>query len=107
MKIKIIAVLFFTLSVIAAQAEAGGIHDTAEAGDLAKVRQLLEQGADVNTRDELQLTPLHWAAIYGKTEVAKLLIEKGADVNARDKNQRTPLHDAAMTGWIRGGGFTD
>lgn len=90
MKIKIIAVLFFMLSVFAAQAEASELHDTAEAGDLAKVRQLLEQGSDVNTRDELQLTPLLWAALRGKTEAAVLLIQSGADVNLTWNANLTP-----------------
>ena len=30
------------------------------------------------------LTPLHWAALSGHTDIVKLLIEKGADVNAKN-----------------------
>lgn len=40
---------------------AGPIHDAAKAGDVAKVRQLLANGAKVDARDEDGYTPLHWA----------------------------------------------
>jgi ankyrin repeat protein len=91
------AVLFILASIIIMpfQAYAGELHDAAKKGDIVKVRELLQQGADVNAKDNNQWTPLHVAAKYGKTKVAKLLIEQGADVNAKDKYQLTPLHVAA------------
>ena len=49
--------------------------------DLAKL--FIENGADVNAKDNESLTPLHWAAIGGMTDIVILLIERGADVNAR------------------------
>ncbi|MGK7925135.1 MAG: ankyrin repeat domain-containing protein [Spirulina sp.] len=77
--------------------------------DMAKL--LLEQGADINARDDLGRTPLHSAIYqpdirfsnyYGMQEpttkpdlqMIGLLLENGADVNARDYNNMTPLQYA-------------
>lgn len=57
-----------------------------------KVKALLDAGAEVNTKNEQDVTPLHFAAQYGTGETMVQLIEAGADVNARDKNGKTPLH---------------
>lgn len=48
-------------------------------GDLAQVQDLLEKGADVNTRDEYGWTPLTLAAEKGHLEIVKLLITHGAN----------------------------
>ncbi len=64
--------------------------------DLARL--LMEKGADPNARDELQQTPLHWAAQAGRTELARLLIEKGAEIQTKDYRKWTPLHRAAEFG---------
>ncbi|MEJ2700924.1 MAG: ankyrin repeat domain-containing protein [Sedimentisphaerales bacterium] len=66
--------------------------------DLAKARNLIEAGADVNKRTLYGTSPLHRAAAAGFKDIAVLLIEKGADVNAKDNRGRTPLHDAAEKG---------
>jgi len=101
-RISIIAGLVSCMGLLFCwSAQAGKLHDAADQGDVAKVRHLLEKGADVNARsgDWRQQTPLHLAAYdIGNTEVAKLLIAKGADVNARDENLATPLHNAALNG---------
>ena len=82
-------------------AQADKLYDAAVRGDVAKVRQLLEKGADVNVgKGTCGGTPLHVVAAWvswSSTEVAKLLIEKGADVNARNCLQETPLHRVASS----------
>ena len=49
------------------------------------VRFLVENGADVNARDEDDQTALHWAARKGHIDIVCFLVENGADVNARSK----------------------
>ena len=60
-------------------------------GELARVKQLLADGADVNTRDFNGQTPLHLAVGYKHLEVTKLLLEKGANVHAKDYEGNSPL----------------
>ncbi|MCX5643647.1 MAG: ankyrin repeat domain-containing protein [Phycisphaerae bacterium] len=67
-------------------------------GNLARVKSLVEQGADPNAKDEFGWTPLYWAASTGQEEVAAYLIGKGATVDAKTIDERTPLHQAAQAG---------
>jgi ankyrin repeat protein len=60
-------------------------------GDLAQVKKLLADGADINTVDPKGRTALLEAAWGGHTEIVKLLIERGADVNCADSSGFTPL----------------
>lgn len=52
----------------------------------------------INTRDELGQTALHWAAMFGYNHTVVLLIRLGADINAQDFHRITPLHNAAQNG---------
>jgi ankyrin repeat protein len=62
-------------------------------GDVARMRSLLDAGADPNVRNEAGATALLWAV----DDLAKtrLLLEHGADVNAKSLDGRTPLMVAA------------
>ena len=62
------------------------------------VELLLENGADLNARNEKGWTALHVAALCGNTRVIKILLGRGADVNARDHEDVSPLHMAAESG---------
>lgn len=55
------------------------------------IRLLIERGADVKAVNDLQETPLHWAAEHGYLETARLLLESGADINATNSEGETPL----------------
>ena len=65
-------------------------------GDEAAVRALLDDGADMTTRDIRGETPLHWAVDCGHRAVALLLLERGADIEARDRFDGTALHMACL-----------
>ena len=43
---------------------------------------------DINKRDTLARTPLHWAAELGNVKTAELLIDFGVDVKAVECNGR-------------------
>lgn len=70
-----------------------------EVATIRMVQQQIDQGADVNQRDEWGFTPLHFAAAFNDDpDVISLLLDTGADLNARDKEwQATPLHWAAWS----------
>jgi len=78
------------------------LHVAARSGRVKAVKQLLEQGAKVNIKDNDGWQPLHEACNHGHAEVASLLITHGADINNNENNEEhiTPLHDAASNGHI-------
>ncbi len=58
------------------------ISQAVAAGKVGKVRKLLEEGADPNTRNVAGGTLLMQAAFRGHKEVAQLLLDKGAQIDA-------------------------
>jgi ankyrin repeat protein len=63
------------------------------------VALLISKGADINAKSYSLSTPLHYAALFGQTEMAALLISKGSDRNALDKDQLTPAMLAEKRGY--------
>lgn len=61
------------------------------------VRQLVEAGSNVNSRNKVVRTPLHEAILSNHYNVATALISNGADINACVLGQ-VPLHLAAKSG---------
>ena len=59
---------------------------------------LINEGVDIEMRDEMGLTALHYAARAGLRSVVELLVKKGADVNVVTLQKYTPLHFAASRG---------
>ena len=51
---------------------------------------LLQRGADVFSTDANGLTALHWAALRKKPDVVQVLIEHRADASAKDNGGGTP-----------------
>ena len=76
---------------------------SASEGDLKAVKALLDQGADVESKDESGKTPLSLAAENGHLDVVKFLVneaDRKADVESKDFYQRTPLSWAASHGHL-------
>ena len=67
------------------------LHDATRHGDIAEVRRLIEEGADVNSRDFRGQTPLLLAVGYRHLEIARLLLENGANVHAKDHEGTSAL----------------
>jgi len=49
------------------------------------IESLIKAGANVNSTNNVGMTPLMEASSFGHTEIARILIENGADLNARSK----------------------
>ena len=91
------------------------LHWAAESGQDGITKSLIEQGGDVNAKDDAGMTPLHWAACASAdprlipdpkpkrrhVEVGVVLLSAGADANAGDHLGCTPLHFAASKGFTR------
>jgi len=96
--------LLFIASSRGATAEDPGdaLRRAASAGDLAKVKELLAAGVDVNAANPYGGTALSFAADKGHIAVVDLLLERGANVNVKDSfYSETPL------GWAVSHGHAD
>ncbi|BAO99893.1 ankyrin repeat domain-containing protein [Wolbachia endosymbiont of Cimex lectularius] len=72
--------------------------DAARNGNIEKVKYLINEGADVDTRDQDYSTPLHLAAYNSHTDTVEALLNaEGINVNAKDNNGLIPLHFAIRT----------
>ena len=68
--------------------------EAVKTGQLIKVEEALNSGADVHQQDEQGWTPLNWAAGKGNVEIVRLLLDRGADVFRVGRDQRTPYEIA-------------
>lgn len=67
-------------------------------GTPRQVQAAIDNGADVNARDVLNMTPLMYAAeLNPNPKVITTLIAAGADIKARDDHGATPLMVAAAS----------
>ncbi len=92
-------------TTVEALREAGAEHgnplgrellNMAEKGDLARVKELIKQGANIYIKDSWGCTPILEAALKGHLEIVKLLIDCGAEVNVVNKEtNQTVLHMAS------------
>ena len=72
--------------------------DAARDGDLAMVKKLLAEGADVSARDSWGGSALMHASSWGHLGIVKELLAQGACINERSSENTTPLMCAASSG---------
>lgn len=68
-------------------------------GQDKEVLRLIQEGADINARDQGGRTFLIWASMGGHDRIARILIDAGADVHAKDAKGTTALMLAATWGY--------
>ena len=66
-------------------------HNAAWNGKLDACRLLLDWGANVDSLNMWNSTPLHWAARKGHLSVVQLLVERGADVRLKNNKGLTAI----------------
>lgn len=71
------------------------LHGVAGQDEPELAKFLIDSGADVSAKNDMDMTPLHIAQSASLVEV---LVRHGADVNARAKDGWTPLHVQAQEG---------
>ncbi|XP_043937777.1 ankyrin repeat domain-containing protein 11 isoform X2 [Protopterus annectens] len=74
------------------------LHRAAIRGDARRIKELINEGADVNVKDFAGWTALHEACNRGYYDVAKQLLAAGAEVNTKGLDDDAPLHDASNNG---------
>ncbi len=73
-----------------------GLLINARDGNLDKVKDLIAQGANLETKDN---TALHNACSNGHLKIVEYLIDKGASLKAKNKDGKTPLELAVQKGY--------
>ena len=73
------------------------IHAAIISGNLEIVKQHIEAGSDINSKDPMSgSTPLITAATFGNTDIAKTLIDANAELDIQNNEGSTALHAAAF-----------
>lgn len=70
----------------------------AEYGDLSKVQEQVDQGADINSKDDKGLDPLSYAISNERPKVVEYLLTRGANANTETGSGITALIIAATIG---------
>ncbi len=94
-----VAAMSVDTAATSAQGQSAPVAEAARRGDIAQVRTLVSQGADVNASLGDGMTALHWAAERGDDALVPLLLAAGASASVRTRvGDYTPLHLAARSG---------
>jgi len=72
--------------------------DASRRGDIDKIKELLDSGADIETKNDNDDTPLLWASSAGFDNAVKLLLERGANTEAKTKSGNYPIIFASRIG---------
>ena len=66
--------------------------------EVVRVLTEMEMNANVNARNAIGITALHYAAAFDNQEIAAILLQLNADVFIADRTGKTPVHIACKYG---------
>lgn len=76
------------------------LHIACRLGKVDKVTELLNQGANTNTKDNAGWTPLHEVVQNGHLDLVKLILQYNTLINVPGQANETPLHEAVRYGHL-------
>jgi len=95
-KTSILSLLLVFIIGFTGAVRAGEIHDACKAGDLAKVKLLLQNDPSLlQSVTPEGKSPLHMATGWGRTDIVSYLLSIGADIKALNNDGGQPIHVAA------------
>lgn len=98
MKCSAVAGLLLLVPLAGFAAGSSEVADAAMHDDLASVRTLIAQHADVNAPQQDGATALHWAVFRSDKELVDVLLHAGANPKAANREGATPLWLACTNG---------
>ena len=72
----------------------------ARIGDINELIRHINQGDDVNMKNNENETPLHVSSSNGHLQIVQFLVEHGANINSINKSQETPLSLSSANGHL-------
>lgn len=95
---KIITIIIFIAICLPSSAKdvSRQLYDAIRKGNIETAKNIVENGFDINGKNEVGGTPIIWASEANQIEFVEYLISKGADVNAKNNIHYTPLHWASI-----------
>ena len=69
-------------------------------GNLQEVHALMQKGVDLDSKDDNDYTPLHYAAMVNYVSIADILLQNGAAIDLQSITKRTPLHIGSQFGSV-------
>lgn len=92
--------LALAIACLAASPAQASLSRAAKKGDLAKVEQLIAEGADLDATDSRGNSAIYQAAAKGHADVVEALAQAGADIEIDNSFGSTPLHVASRYGHV-------
>lgn len=68
------------------------LHVAAQGDQPLSLALFLKLGLDINSRDQRQSTPLHWAAFAGAEMSMNYILAWNGEIDLQDAKGLTPLH---------------
>jgi ankyrin repeat protein len=68
--------------------------------EIKRIEELLDDGANINSKNERGETPLICAALMGQRNAVRLLLDRGADVHEKNIDGHTALMESSMRGHL-------
>ena len=84
------------IELVSSRNELTPLMRAVETGAFDIMEHLLENRANVHSRSEQGLTPLHFAAYHCRPNEVALLLHHGSEMNALTDDRQTPLYMTAL-----------
>jgi len=75
------------------------LHYACDRGNMEIVDRLVNLGADVNALTNENETPLHYASLSERANIAQYLIDHKCDLTIRDEEGNTAKENASSSFW--------